>query len=510
MRRRSRAAPRPARLAAPLEGLRASSTTPARPGACPPLAGRPPPRAKPGCLSEDRLRTGKSLVTGTGPRGSAQDLVLELDLFLRRGVPKTAFPASACNSKLTGRPPFVRRGKPVRDEPEVVARVFEDASAPVPASRGLASSCLDVARRRGRSPWRPEHRVGRIGASATVSASAFHRPPARTSRARGQRRARIRSLGKELACPAEQVPHGAQSPRSMRPAARRRQGARPRAASRASAVGGRARRDTGEPARGGSRRSRPLDQVVDREPLCEALVKLRTGALRERPVRGIADKEVAKAIALVLGKRGRGRADELLPHERREMRLDRRPTGSGERTATAPRWKTSPSTDPRSITMRTRRRASRSAPGGARGSSGDDDLAVSAVLADHREHLLDIEWVPGRRGGDALPQFAGRAARASSWSMSWRTLGAERLEQQRRRVELSAAPARPRVEQLRACDAEEEDRRVARQVRDVLDEVDEDRLRPLQVVDTTTWGRSAAVPRGAAGTRAASRAGTFR
>ena len=61
--------------------------------------------------------------------------------------------------------------------------------------------------------------------------------------------------------------------------------------------------------------------------------------------------------------------------------------------------------------------------------------------------------------------------------------GAERLEQERRRVQLAAAPAGSDVEQLGARDAEEEDRRVAREVGDVLDEVDEDRLGPLQVVD---------------------------
>ena len=38
------------------------------------------------------------------------------------------------------------------------------------------------------------------------------------------------------------------------------------------------------------------------------------------------------------------------------------------------------------------------------------------------------------------------------------------------------------VEELGAGDAEQEDRRTAREVGDVLDEVDEHRLRPLQVV----------------------------
>ena len=52
-------------------------------------------------------------------------------------------------------------------------------------------------------------------------------------------------------------------------------------------------------------------------------------------------------------------------------------------------------------------------------------------------------------------------------------------------VAFSLPPPQPGrdVEQLRARDAEQEDRRVAREVGDVLDEVDEDGLGPLQVVD---------------------------
>ena len=61
--------------------------------------------------------------------------------------------------------------------------------------------------------------------------------------------------------------------------------------------------------------------------------------------------------------------------------------------------------------------------------------------------------------------------------------GCERLEEERRRVHLPPAPAGPQIEQLGARDAQEEDRRVAREIRDVLDEVDEDGLGPLQVVD---------------------------
>ena len=62
-------------------------------------------------------------------------------------------------------------------------------------------------------------------------------------------------------------------------------------------------------------------------------------------------------------------------------------------------------------------------------------------------------------------------------------LGGERLEQDRRRIELAAAPAGPELEQLGTGDAEQEDRRVARPVGDVLDQVEEDGLGPLEVVE---------------------------
>ena len=60
---------------------------------------------------------------------------------------------------------------------------------------------------------------------------------------------------------------------------------------------------------------------------------------------------------------------------------------------------------------------------------------------------------------------------------------AQALEESGRGVELAAAPAWPLVEELGACEADEEDRRVTGPVRQVLDEVEEGRLGPLQVVE---------------------------
>ena len=60
---------------------------------------------------------------------------------------------------------------------------------------------------------------------------------------------------------------------------------------------------------------------------------------------------------------------------------------------------------------------------------------------------------------------------------------AQPLEEHRGRVELAAAPARPLVEELGSCEADEQNRRVAGPVGEVLDEVEERWLGPLQVVE---------------------------
>src|SRR5207247_10333120 len=59
----------------------------------------------------------------------------------------------------------------------------------------------------------------------------------------------------------------------------------------------------------------------------------------------------------------------------------------------------------------------------------------------------------------------------------------ERLEQDRARVELASGPAGPLVEQLGPRKAEQEHRRVAAQVDDVLDQVEQRRLGPVDVLE---------------------------
>ena len=61
--------------------------------------------------------------------------------------------------------------------------------------------------------------------------------------------------------------------------------------------------------------------------------------------------------------------------------------------------------------------------------------------------------------------------------------GGQRLEVERAEVALAGAPARPALEQLRACERDHVERRVARPLEQVLDEVEQALVRPLHVLE---------------------------
>ena len=109
---------------------------------------------------------------------------------------------------------------------------------------------------------------------------------------------------------------------------------------------------------------------------------------------------------------------------------------------------------------------------------------MPAPLADHRDHLLEEEWVAAGRG-----EYAGlgllRKVEVGRQGVEERltVLRGERLEVDRGRVQLAAAPARSLLEQIRSSHAEKKDRGVARPVGDVLEQIEEDGLGPLDVVE---------------------------
>ena len=110
---------------------------------------------------------------------------------------------------------------------------------------------------------------------------------------------------------------------------------------------------TDEPARGGSRGSRRARPDRASEPVGEALVQLRTRRLRQRLVGRVADQQMAEAVPLVLGE-ARGRAGSApCARASSDATRRRREQDRARVRATAPRWNTSPSTEPRSMTTRT-------------------------------------------------------------------------------------------------------------------------------------------------------------
>ncbi len=90
-----------------------------------------------------------------------------------------------------------------------------------------------------------------------------------------------------------------------------------------------------------------------------------------------------------------------------------------------------------------------------------NDNALATALTHHREHLLHEERVAGGCNRDPLAQSrVQRHPCVEAVHELCALVRTERLEQERSRIHLSAAPTRTHVEKLGACDAQEEDRRV--------------------------------------------------
>ena len=120
-----------------------------------------------------------------------------------------------------------------------------------------------------------------------------------------------------------------------------------------------------------------------------------------------------------------------------------------------------------------------------------DDLG-STRLADEGDHLLQVERIPLRCYRDLLAELALHGT--EHVQQPFGLCGIERLEENRRRVPLAAAPVRTALEQFGSRHAEQEDRRIATQVGDVLDEVEEALLSPVDVVEHADEGPRLCLP----------------
>ena len=221
------------------------------------------------------------------------------------------------------------------------------------------------------------------------------------------------------------------------------------------------------------------------EPRGEAFVQLRSHRFRQSVVGCIANQQMAKAERVVACELRLVRPDEFLPDEghqpRRHLclfRCERFDRSSVEHLAL----------DRAAFEHGAFGRVELIEPCGEQRLDGrrHDDLSAVPRLAHHGEHLLDEQRVAF--GGLADARAQGVVDRRKALDQLVRLLRRERLEQDRRRVQLAAGPTRAPVEQLRPGHAEQQDRRIATEVGDVLHQVEKGWLAPVQVVeDRDEW-----------------------
>ena len=218
---------------------------------------------------------------------------------------------------------------------------------------------------------------------------------------------------------------------------------------------------------------------MELEPADEALVEVGARPLRDPGVGGVPDQGVPEAEAVLAGDARDGRLDELAADEAEQRRPeglvpavegghgagpelladDGRPL---EHLPLAGIEAVEPSGEERLDRRRQR-----------------DELGRGArLLGEHRDELLRVERIPLRHLGHAAAEFRREHAAAVERVEELRRLpGRERLE-----PHVRALPLRPLLEQLRPGDAEEQDRCVAAPAAHVLDEVEQHRLGPVDVL----------------------------
>ena len=110
-------------------------------------------------------------------------------------------------------------------------------------------------------------------------------------------------------------------------------------------------------------------------------------------------------------------------------------------------------------------------------------LHQMAVVDEHRDHLFDEQRVALGCRDHARRHFGSRLRRTDQVGDQLDRLGfGQRFQQDRGRVRDAAAPRRAVVTQLGARLREQEDRRVPGPLRNVLHEIEEGRLGPVEEV----------------------------
>ena len=226
-----------------------------------------------------------------------------------------------------------------------------------------------------------------------------------------------------------------------------------------------------------------LDEVGAslRDPGGESLVQLGASGLRQRLVRRVADEQVAEAKRVVTPHQRGGRPDELLAHEAHEVAGERLLVGSKRLHGAAVEQL---SLDGPALERLALEPGQLVDPCCEQGLDRRWDAQVGAVLAHHREHLLHEEGISPACVADPAAKLRIELVPVEeAVDQLVALLRCKGLEQYRRRVELATAPAGSALEQLGARQAQEQDRRVPAPVGNVLDEIEEARLRPVHVLE---------------------------
>ena len=218
------------------------------------------------------------------------------------------------------------------------------------------------------------------------------------------------------------------------------------------------------------------------DPGREALVQLRPRRLRERVVSRVANQQVSEAEGVLVGKLRLVGAQQLPPDESRErpgkLGLDWRERLHGAAMEHAPLDRAALEHDSLGGVELVESRGKQCLDRRGHGKS------TAGGVAQKRDHLLDEQRIPFRCLEDPRPQsLIGRRAVEEARNEIVGIGRRQRLEEYRRRVELAAAPAGTPVEQLWPRHAEQQDRRVAAQVGDVIDEIEKRLLAPVDVIE---------------------------
>ncbi len=226
-------------------------------------------------------------------------------------------------------------------------------------------------------------------------------------------------------------------------------------------------------------------------PGCKALVQLGPVSLCHRVVCRIPDQDVAEAEGVLPGERARVRLDQPLPDERLQTAghlahlVRRRQVGHRSPPEHLPdhrralEHRTLVLVEPVEAGREDRLDRLRHTQRVDRGERLEPAVALDehAVLDEHPQHLLEEERIASR----GTPDRVGRLGIKRAGEVLQQRAGV--LARKRRELDRRPRPRRPQLGQIRSRQAADEDRRVAAPAGQVLDEVEEGGLGPLDVVE---------------------------